>query len=163
MKAKYMIQEGKIIKILEKSLLSENLFKTIKKKQVTNKSLWQFPLDEINVYIFPASKNEKDDAMLNDFETIRIGITDDGKVLFWNGDVLHSAVSQALRIGDFLLRLTKEKKNRFFTTSSTEMGDLKQFKKYIMTDKSYEKGIKILKKMFPTTSYMIIFGEKIEI
>lgn len=163
MKTKYTIQEGKIIKFSEKSLLSEKLFKTIRKKDVSNKLLWQCPSDKINVYIFPDSKNEFEDAMLNDFETIRIGITEDGKVLFWNGLVLHSAVAQALKIGDFFLRLTKEKKNKFFTTSSTEMGDLKQFKKYIMTDKAYEKGMKVLKKMFPATSHMIIFGEKIEI
>ena len=146
-----------------KFYLTEKLFKRIKKTQVGNKQLWQFGLDEINVYIFPDSKQEKEDAMLNDFETIRIGITEDGKLLFWNGDVLHSGVSNALGIGDFLVRLVKEKKNRYFTSSGTEMADIKQFKKYIMSDPAYEKGVETLKKMFPTATHMLIAGTKINL
>lgn len=155
------------MKLIEKIdgvfVVSEKILKTIKKSQVINKKLWNLQDDELNVYIAPSNSQELSDAMDNKYDAIRIGITENGDVYFWNGDVLHSAVAQALGVGDFLARLTKLKKEKFFNMSTSEMGDIKQFKKYILPDKDFLKGVEILKKLFPTGQYIKLDKDTIEI
>jgi len=142
--------------------LIETKLKTIKKSELSNKALWTSPYNEITVYKMPGTSSEKNNALDNQYRAIRLGIVDGtGDLYFWEADVLHSGVSQALK-EPFILNLTWTKGKKYVKVSASGYMTSKMLKKYLEKDPDIKKGIKYMKDFLPLVTYLDFEGEKIE-
>jgi len=139
-----------------KQFLQEKKYRTITKKDVDNiGGLWYTKEPAITIYKYPSNQDEIFDSLRNQFKFIRIGISTEGEVFFWNGEIMHDEIEKVLNL-KFIIKLEWSNFVSYFIVSPNSYKFQENPIEYIQ---EYKEGFKNLGETFPDVDVIRFRGK----